>query len=553
MIGAATLLALACASLSTSDVEVGAELPPGFEEAEGSINAEDLRRDVAQLADDAMGGRGPGSEGDHAAQQYLVDRLQEIGLEPGMPDGSWRQPFAIVGITSTVPATWSFQGPTETLSLDYYEDFIAASGTQSDASVIADAELVFVGYGIVAPEYSWDDYKGQDMTGKVLVMLNNDPDWDPALFAGTTRLYYGRWSYKYEQAARVGAAGAIIIHTTPSAGYPFQVVQTSWSGEQFELPAEGPGRSAIEAWVTEDAARQLFTLAGLDLDGAVESARSAEFVPQPLGLRTGLRLSNAVTRTETANVVARLAGTDPALAEQTVVWTAHHDHLGTSSDTSLADRIYNGALDNASGVAQVLEIAQALTRIPTRRSHLFVFVAAEEQGLLGSEYYATHPTMSAGRMAANLNFDGGNIWGPTSDVTFIGYGKSSLDSVVDAGAARQGRVVKADQFPDRGFFYRSDQFNFAKIGVPAIYLDTGTSFVGRPEGWGAEQIEAWEGRDYHQVSDELTAEWNFEGMTQEAQLGLYCGVVIANSDALPAWQPGDEFEAARLAALEGLQ
>ena len=513
---------------------------------------------LADLADDAMEGRGPGTAGDVAARQYIADAMADMGIEPAAADGSWEQPFDIVGINATVPETWTFEtGGGDSVEFAFWDEFIAGSGVQSEQAVVEDAEVVFVGYGIQAPEYGWDDYGDADLAGKVLVMLNNDPDWDPDLFEGDRRLYYGRWTYKYESAAAQGAAGAIIIHTTPSAGYPFQVVQTSWTGPQFELPAEGEPRSQINAWLTEEAARRLFDLAGVDYDQTLESARSAGFEPVPLGLMTSLALENIVTSEQTANVLGALPGSDPDLADEWIVFTAHHDHLGVSPDESLEDRIYNGALDNAAGVAQVLAIASELAAQEPgpSRSVLFAFVGAEEQGLLGSEYYAAHPTVPPGKMAANINYDGGNQWGPTRDVTYIGYGKSSLDAVVEAAAADQGRTVLPDQFPANGYFYRSDQLNFARIGVPAIYLDNGTDFVDRPEGWGREQLEAWTENVYHQQSDEyqpLNEEgegWNLEGMVEDVELGLACARAIAENPALPSWNPGDEFEAARLAAL----
>ena len=507
---------------------------------------------IADLADDAMEGRGPGTAGDVMARQYIADVMAGMGLEPAAADGSWEQPFDIVGIDAAVPETWTFHSSGgDSVEFAFWDEFIAHSGVQSDQAAIENAELVFVGYGIQAPEYGWDDYGDADLAGKVLVMLNNDPDWDPDLFEGDRRLYYGRWTYKYESAAAQGAVGAIIIHTTPSAGYPFQVVQTSWTGPQFELPAEGEARTQINAWLTEEASRRLFALAGVDYDETLESARSADFVPVPLGLSTSLSLTNTVTSEQTANVLGALPGSDPDLADEWIVFTAHHDHLGVSPDESLEDRIYNGALDNAAGVAQVLAIAGELAaqKPGPSRSMLFALVGAEEQGLLGSEYYAAHPTVPPGKMAANINYDGGNQWGRTRDVTYIGYGKSSLDAVVEAAAAEQGRSVLPDQFPDRGFFYRSDQLNFARIGVPAIYLDNGTDFIDRPEGWGHEQLEAWTENIYHQVSDEYGEDWNLEGMVDDVELGLACARAISENPELPAWNPGDEFEAARLAAL----
>jgi Zn-dependent M28 family amino/carboxypeptidase len=528
-------------------------LPPGTDEARAVIDAELLREHVAALAENRMAGRAPGSPGDRLARAYLVEQLTELGLEPGAPGGSWEQSFEIVGITAEVPQSWTFDGPQGELTLQLRDDFIAASGVQSESATVEDAEVVFVGYGIVAPEYGWNDYEDANLAGKVLLVLNNDPDWDPELFEGNRRLYYGRWDYKYQSAADQGAAGAIIIHSTPSAGYPWQVVETSWTGEQFELPAGDEARVQIEAWTQWEAAERLASLAGLDLDELVERAKERSFEPVPLGVRTSLSLRNRIEHTETANVLGLLPGSDPQLGQEVVVYTAHHDHLGREQGEG--DVIYNGALDNASGCAQILAIAEAMAGLPEapRRSALFAFVGAEESGLLGSEYYARHPTFPPGRIAANVNFDGGNIWGRTRDVTYIGYGKSSLDEVVAAAAARQDRIVKPDQFPDRGFFYRSDQFNFAKIGVPAIYLDTGTDFRDRPAGWGKEQIEQWEAEHYHQTSDELTEEWDFSGMVEDARLGLICGLAIAQADELPHWSPGDEFAAARTEALAAVE
>ncbi len=520
-------------------------------EAAQIIDARRLRQTVAVLAGDEFEGRGPASAGDLNTQRFLSAALDRLGYAPGGEDGSWLQPFDIVSVTTTAPETWHFTNSSDTIALAYWDEFIVASGVQAPNAMINEAEVVFVGYGIRAPEYEWDDYKGLDVSGKVLLILNNDPDWDRELFAGNRRLYYGRWSYKYEIAAQLGAAGAIVIHTTPSAGYPFQVVQTSWSGPQFELPAGGEPAIAVEAWVTEEAARRLVALAGHDLARLVESARSSSFSPIHLGVTTSLRLENDLSRVRTANVAGLLEGRDPVLKDEVVVFTAHHDHLGLGEPDGTGDTIYNGARDNAAGVAQILAVAEAIQALPTppRRSILILFVAAEEQGLLGSAYYALHPTFEPGRIAANINVDGGNIWGRTRDVTYIGYGKSSLDTVVERAVALQGRTVRGDQFPDRGYFYRSDQFSFAKIGVPAAYLDEGTDFIGRPEGWGVAQIENWEAVHYHQPSDELDDGWSFDGMIEDAQLAFYIGLAIAGEDAMPTWNPGDEFEAARLAAL----
>ena len=525
------------------------------ETAAKQIEADYLRGIVVEISDDRYEGRGPGSAGDEMARAYLVERMKELGLEPGAADGTYEQPFDLVGINAAQPASWTFRRDGEELSLKQWDQFIVGSGVQNERAGFEDAELVFVGYGIQAPEYDWDDYKGVDLAGKVLVMMNNDPDWDPELFAGETRLWYGRWDYKYLSAARQGAAGAIIIHTSPSAGYPWQVVQTSWTGVQFELPAGDESRSQVNAWVTEDSARELMAMAGHDLDALREAAYNRDFKPVPLGITTSLGMDVEIGRVQSANILGLIPGSDPVLKDEVVIYTAHHDHLGIGTPNDDGDVIYNGAMDNATGVAQVMAIAKAIKALPEapRRSVLINLVGAEEQGLLGSEYYAANPTFAPGRIAANLNYDGGNIWGHTHDVTFVGLGKSTIDEIVTMVAEEQGRVVKPDQFADKGYFYRSDQFSFAKIGVPAMYLDTGTDFVDRPPEWGREQQDHYTEVNYHQPTDEYDPSWTFEGMIDDALLGYWTGLAIANADEKPTWVPGDEFEAARLEALQAIE
>jgi len=519
--------------------------------AAGQISADDLREWIITLSSDAFEGRGPATPADVKTRDYLVEQLQQIGFSAGGMDGGWQQTFDVVGITTQMPKQWTFRKDGRNVSFKWWDEYIAGSGVQAEKGGIEDAEVVFVGYGIQAPEYGWDDFKGEDLEGKVLLMLNNDPDWDPELFAGDTRLYYGRWVYKYESAARQGAAGAIIIHTTPSAGYPFQVVQTSWTGEQVELPDDGGPGIQVKGWLTEEASRELAKLGGQDLDQLIQSAKSKTFKPVSLGIKTSLSFTNTLKRSTTANVYGVLEGSDPALKDEYIIYTAHHDHLGIGAPDANGDRIYNGALDNASGVAQLLAIGKSFVALPEppRRSVMLLFVAAEEQGLLGSRYYAAHPTIEPGRIAANINVDGGNIWGRAKDIIFVGKGKSTLDDYVEAVARRQDRVVTPDQFPDRGFFYRSDQFNFARIGVPALYLDAGTDIIGKPAGWGKEQHERYERDHYHQPSDEIDDSWNFDGMIEDAQLSFHVGLNVANADEMPVWVPGDEFEAARKAAL----
>jgi Zn-dependent M28 family amino/carboxypeptidase len=551
------LLALAMAAVTTfsfaqSSLPGGAAVDATVEQAaKKGINAATLEAPIRYLADDALEGRGPATRGDVLSRLYLASELQSLGYKPAGPNGSWNQTFDVVGVTAKAPEIWSFNGKNGKVDLKWHDDWIAGSGVQTENADIKDAELMFVGYGIDAPEYKWDDFKGADTRGKVLVMLNNDPDWDAQLFAGKTRLYYGRWTYKYESGARHGAAAVIIIHTTPSAGYPWQVVQSSWGGEQFELPAEGEPRVQLRAWATEESARRLFKAGGQDMDKLIAAAKNRNFKPVSLGVRTSIHVDNKVSKVTTANVAGILTGSDPKLKDEVIIYSAHHDHLGIGTPDAKGDKIYNGAEDNAAGCAQVLAIARAMAALPQRprRSQMVLFVAAEEQGLLGSTYFSKHPTIPAGRIAANINYDGGNFRGRTRDLTAIGYGKSSLDAIARSIVEKQGRKLVPDQFPDRGYYYRSDQFAFAKIGVPALYFDTGTDYIGKPAGWGAREKEEWEEHTYHQPSDQIDDTWVFDGMIEDATVGFLAGYAVSQADALPTWVPGDEFEAARRKAL----
>lgn len=522
-------------------------LPAGTERAEAAVTEGGLRAAVRFLSSDLLEGRGPGSRGDALARQWIASQLEGMGYRPGAPDGRWEQPFDMVGVTAATDPRWTFRAGPKSRQLRTLEDFVAFPGHPAEQTRLEDAELVFAGYGIQAPEHGWDDFKGADLRGKVLVMLNDEPDGDPALFAGKRRLYYGRWDYKLESAARQGASGAILIHTRGSAGYGWNVVRTSWTGEQFELPDMPRPRLEVVAWITEEAAKGLAGLAGQDLSALRAAAGRRDFRPVPLGVKTSLLIRNTVRRVTTANVAGLLPGSDPALRDEVVVFTAHHDHLGVGAPDKTGDTIYNGAVDNAAGVAQLLAVARAFAALPVppRRSVLVLAVAAEEFGLLGSSWFARHPTFPAERIAANINFDGGNIWGRTSEVPLIGFGKSNLDAFARAAASRQGRVVTDEPFPDRGFFYRSDQFSFARIGVPALYFDTATSFVGHPPAWGKEQIEAHESDVYHQPADELTEAWVFDGMVDDARFAFLAGLLVAQADAMPAWNAGDEFERIR--------
>jgi Zn-dependent M28 family amino/carboxypeptidase len=546
------LVALVCGSAgcAASDRRGTASQSAALASASAQITAASLAAPMRFLSSDLLEGRGPGTRGDEIARRYIASEMEEIGLLPGGSDGGWEQPIEMVGLTTVLPPHWDFTNGAQRVRLDPSTDFVVATGVGTARAGIDGAELVFVGYGIQAPEYAWDDFKGADLRGKVLLFLNNDPDWDPQLFAGTRRLYYGRWTYKFESAARQGAAGAIVIHTAESASYPWQTVQTSWSGENSRLVDADEQALQIRAWLSEDAAKRIAALGGQSLDALTRAARSRDFAPLPLGVRTAIHVKNVVRRYQTANVIGILPGNDATLAGQAVIYTAHHDHLGSKLGADGRRIIYNGALDNAAGIAQLLAVARAFRAAPApRRSVIFVAVAAEEQQLLGSLYYVDHPNVAPSQMVANINFDGGNVWGRTRDVSVVGYGKSSLDRYAAAAAAKQGRTLTDERFPERGVFYRSDQFNFARAGVPVLFARSGIDYIGRPEGWGREQVDAWIAAHYHQPSDDFDPAWNFDGMIEDAELTFEVGYALAQSSDMPQWTPGDEFEGVRKQAV----
>jgi hypothetical protein len=522
------------------------------------INESSLRGHIRFLADDLLEGRGPGSRGDHLAQKYIAAQFERLGFVPAAPDGTFFQPVPLVGVTTRPPATIDFASAKSErpLTLENLKDYVVTSGKPEKTMSIQSAEVVFVGYGIQAPEYDWDDYKSIDLRGKVLLMMNNDPSTASDLFEGSRRLYYGRWDYKYEMAAKAGAAGAFIIHTTPSAGYPYQVVQTSWSGEQFELASQDGPRTEMNGWLTEDASSRLAHLGGFDLKTLLKQAESRDFQPIPLGVELSMTLNCDVRKIDTANVLAKLPGSDSEFSDEVVIFMAHHDHIGLAETRDAkGDNIYNGAVDNASGVGALLTLAQACASLPTppKRTLLFAAVGAEEQGLLGSKHFASYPPIPPGQMAAVLNIDGVNIIGPTRDLNVIGLGKSSMDEIVEQVATWQNRVVVPDPFPDRGYYYRSDQFSLAKIGVPGVYTHSGIHVVGKPEGWGKARLDEWTETRYHQTSDEYSDDWNLKGAVQDIRLLFYTGLITADRSELPRWTPGDEFEAARIQALKDVR
>ena len=537
-----------------------ARRPSSPDAALNSVSGDRMLADIRTLSSDEFQGRGPASKGEELTIQYLQHQFRTIGLEPGNPDGTYLQSVRLVGITADPNMKLSLTGHGRSFTPKFQDDFVAWTKRMVDTSAI-NADMIFAGYGVQAPEFNWDDFKGMDVRGKVLVVLINDPpvpdpqnaaELDPKTFGGKAMTYYGRWTYKFEKAAEMGAAGCIIVHQTDRAGYPWEVVRNSWSSEQFDLdsPDKNMNRLALEGWVTHDTAENLFRAAGLDLAKLTASAATREFHPIPLRMRAAITIHNRLRTIDSHNVIARLTGSDPKLKDTYVIYTAHWDHFGIGPEVN-GDRIYHGAVDNASGTAALLEIARAYKQLktPPRRSILFLSVTAEEQGLLGSRYYAEHPLYPLARTAVDINMDGMNVHGRTRDLVMIGMGNSTLDEIVADAAREQGRTVKPDPEPEQGHFYRSDHFSFSKEGVPAFDPDRGIDFVGKPEGWGLEARKKYTAENYHKPSDKIQPDWDMSGAVQDAQLYFLVGYRVANSDAMPEWKPGTEFKAKRDAAL----
>ncbi len=503
------------------------------------------------LADDLLEGRGPATRGDALTQKYITTQFQQIGLEPGGENGIYLQQVPIVGIRADHSMILNAALENKKEQFKFSDEFIGFSGLEQETVTINDAELVFVGYGIDAPEQQWNDYKDVDVKGKILLMMNNDPKGDDKkFFGGNARTYYGRWTYKYEIAAKKGAIGAIIIHTTESAGYPFKVVQTSWSGEEFSLAGNTQEQVKLKGWLTEDASKRLVQMAGKNLSTMMNDAQSKKFTPVPLGIKLSVEIKNTIRRINTANIGGLLRGSDAQLSKEVVVITAHHDHLGIGSPVN-GDSINNGAIDNASGISMILSLAKGFTELSQKpkRSILFLAVAAEESGLLGSRYYCSHPTFAPQNIAAAINIDGVNMFGETKDISMVGKGKSTIDNVAEEAAKVAGYVLNPDQFPEQGFFYRSDQFNFAKIGIPCGYFSRGIEYVGKPDGWGKKISEEYTAKDYHQPSDEIRNDWTYEGTLQQAKFYFHLIYKLAQQQEMPTWNKGDEFELIRLKSL----
>jgi Zn-dependent M28 family amino/carboxypeptidase len=507
------------------------------------------------LSSDEFGGRAPGTKGEELTVAYLVDQFKKVGLKPGNTDGTYVQRVPLVGITPT-PAPLVLRKGGRQQTLKWKDDVVAWTKHVADVASLEQSELVFVGYGVVAPEYNWDDYKGLDVKGKTLVMLINDPPvpdpsdpskLDPKTFGGKAMTYYGRWTYKYEMAAQKGAAGALIIHETEPAAYPFSVVQNK-TGEQFDLvtPDKNMGRASIEGWITLEQGKSLLKLAGRDFEALKKQAATREFRPVPLGVTASMSIHNTLRTIDSQNVVGKLEGSDPMLKDEYVIYTAHWDHLGTGPEG-----IFHGAEDNAVGTAGLVELARAFTKLPAppKRSILFLSVTAEEQGLLGSEYYAVTPIYPLAKTLADINMDGLNVHGRTRDLTLIGYGASDLDDYTRDAAREQGRVIRPDAEPEKGSFYRSDHFSFAKQGVPALDPDLGIDFVGQPAGYGQKVIDDYTAHRYHQPSDLVTADWDLSGAREDLKVFLAVGDRVADAATFPVWKPGNEFKAARDAML----
>lgn len=556
LLAAAAALLLAACSTKEQPAQKAAAPPPAadaavLKPAHEAITPQGLLEQIKVLASDDFEGRQPGSAGEEKTVKYLEEQAKAIGLEPGNPDGTFIQKVPLVGITTARPMTMKFTPKKgAALTTEFGPDFVAWT-KRVVPSVSVNADMVFAGYGVQAPEFRWDDFKGMDVKGKVIVVLVNDPPVETEnIFGGKAMTYYGRWTYKYEKAAELGAAGCLIIHETGPAGYGFQVVQGRMA-EQFDLDTPDKKVAPMEGWITFETAEKLMKLAGQDLAALKKAAVSRDFKPVPLDVRASITIKNKIRKVASRNVIARLTGSDAKLKDEYVIYTAHWDHFGIGAEKN-GDKIYNGAEDNASGTAQVLEIARGFKKLatPPKRSLLFLWVTAEEQGLLGSQYYAEHPLYPLASTAANINIDALNLLGRTRDIISVGVGNSTLDEVLAQAAAEQGRVVKPDAEPEKGFFYRSDHFNFAKQGVPALNPNGGVDYIGKPADWGMKMRDEYTTKHYHQPSDDVKDYWDLSGLAEDSQLLLTVGYRVANDPKLPEWKPGTEFKAKREASLQ---
>lgn len=537
-----------------STAAVPPSLPP--QNAENAIDAAGLLEHIKVLSSDKFEGRAPGTTGEDLSVQYITGQFQKLGLKPGNPNGSYTQEVPMAGILTAPTAAFSVGG--KKMELRAPNDFVAFTQRITPEVEVRDSEMVFVGYGVVAPEYGWDDFKGADMKGKTLVFLINDPPvpspndsrkLDEKMFKGKAMTYYGRWTYKYEIAAEKGAAAAVIVHETIPAAYPWSVVENSNAKENFviDAPDKNMETVAIRSWMTLEEAKKLFAAAGKDYEQMKKDARQKSFKPVSLGAKANFSLQNKIRQFKSHNVIGKLAGSDPRKKDEYVIYSAHWDHLGR--DTRLTgDQIYNGALDNASGVASILELAQAFTKLSQSppRSILFLATTAEESGLLGAKYYAEHPLYPLDHTLADLNIDILNPWGKTRDVEDISFGNSTLDQMFAAAAQRQGRLAKPNTESEKGTFFRADNFEFAKAGVPALYIGSKPKeFLGQPSDYGQKKSDEYTLHHYHQVSDEVNPAWDLSGALEDIRLLFEVGDQVAEEEKYPTWLPGSEFKAKR--------
>jgi Zn-dependent M28 family amino/carboxypeptidase len=511
------------------------------------ISARKIQAHVKYLAGDELEGRGVGTRGETLATEYIASQLKLAGVNPGGDDGTYYQRVPLVGATVLPDATLTISGTSDKVPLSFIKDYVGTAYSQRTENDF-DAEAVFVGHGISAPEFRWDDYKDEDVKGKVLVYFTNEPPSDdPNFFNGPALTYYGRWAYKFEEAKRRGAVAALIIHTTPTAGYGWSVVSGSWSQERPQMKLEPEDRGLkLAAWLSQEAGAKLIASTGKSLDELLSVANQKSFRPIPLGVHVTGHIPVKLREINSRNVIGRVDGADPEMKSQAVLFTAHWDHLGVGV---LVDRdsIYNGAVDNATGCGMVLEIARVWAALPQKpkRSALFIFVTAEEAGLLGSEYYAKHPVIPAGQTAGAVNFDAFFPFGKTRDVSVTGAERTTLWPIVQRDARRMELEIKPDPQPGQGHYYRSDHFSLARVGIPAFSISAGTDYVGKPANFGKTTFEEYNAKHYHQPSDEYYDDWDFGSMEQMADFGLTLGLDFANMPKLPTWKAGDEFLAAR--------
>ena len=542
ILGALLLAATACggAPAGTSHAADAGGAP----EIAAGISAVTLLAETEILASDDFEGRAPGSAGEEKTIAYLQEQFSALGLLPGNPDGTWVQDVPLVGITPTQGDSLVVTRGSDTRTLEPGADYVAATKHVVD-EVAVDAEFVFVGYGAVAPEYDWNDFGDADVTGKILLFLVNDPPLDD-VFGGPAMTYYGRWTYKHEIAAEKGAAGSLVIHEDGPAGYPWEVVGSTPHGESFDLVAadNNLSRATIEGWIQRSAAETLFEMAGLHFEEAKQRAADRSFEPIALGVRGQTRVRNELRTIDSRNFVARLEGSDAP--EEIVMYVAHWDHLGRDESLS-GDQIFNGAADNATGTAGLIELARAFTEAAERprRSVLFLAVTAEEQGLLGSKHYGENPLYPPAQTVAALNMDVLNQWGRTRDLTIVGMGQSELDRIAGDVGDRLGRTLAPDPEPEKGFYYRSDHFSFAKAGIPAFYADPGVEYLDKPPGYGLAKREEYTAEDYHKVSDEVKPDWDLSGALEDLTFMYHLGGRLAFSDDWPEWSATSEFRAIR--------